>query len=651
MINNLHNYIAAPFEKGVENMKIAFQSKSENPDITLAERIGRFVLGILEMIPIINYAVCALDKHLVFKEKISVIVKDAKNENKLKESEMVTEQPAKPILTAVKKLSPQPGSPIRISQVPEEKVVSLPELVVSFSEPTEIPSKENTEHIIIQIEEEDKKSTLPQREIIEDEEYSLSEDILNTVNTKTFPDNLISKEIQIHEEDVLNLENDETIQQHTSDNDILTPNEQFFSDTQIEEDFEQENIPSDLEQLKSEDSVQDSEEEISFEREVRHNSKIGETDDSEESCLEGAWKVVQATATLALLFGVGYYAQKLYSSPLNPPIGPSTDINQVPPPVKQPAFDDPIYIPPVLHADHEKSKICLLTAYTSDNSERLEMSQKVAANQRDYSNLKGYDYLEYTNNLAVETDPVTGSTIKWEPYWSKIAAVNKILNSKESALEDKPEWIIWLDDDAVITNPDINMEDVIAHYTKGQQDLNFFVTTDSMSHILQGIPLNSAVLFIKNNDWSRKFFAKVWEMRKTRVPGESYTYGNCPHQSCLHEQQAITDLLKYEEFKSHARIIPQRDPFYPVGINTFVRENHIDLNRHNMFLNYDGDKASTRGQEGDFIQQCTGLATRAKKVDAQGNRELGVRNLRLECINKLLKLPEPKPWNEFFTGS
>lgn len=304
-------------------------------------------------------------------------------------------------------------------------------------------------------------------------------------------------------------------------------------------------------------------------------------------------------------------------------------------------------------------EICLLTAYTSDNDERLKMSKKVAHNQRDYSKKKGYTYLEYKKNLAVETDPITGDTIKWEPYWSKIAAINNILNGKESSsLKNKLRWIVWLDDDAVITNKEIDMEDVISHYTNHliNDDLNFFVTTDSFS----SVPLNSAVLFIKNNEWSRMFFNKVWEMRNTKVPYESYTYGNCPQQSCLHEQQAITDLLAEDKvLANHARIIPQRDPEYPIGINTFVRENHFDLNRQGMMLIYDGDNPNSRGKKGDFIQQCTGLSTWALRMDSMGAPDCGMSlkclffgvNLRLECIDKLIadNVPEDQSWLDWLS--
>lgn len=287
-----------------------------------------------------------------------------------------------------------------------------------------------------------------------------------------------------------------------------------------------------------------------------------------------------------------------------------------------------------------RKKICLFTSYTEDNPTRLKMSKLVAANQYSYAKKQGYEYLVYPQNMANEDEIFE----EWLPYWSKIAIINKILNNQEPRLEKTPEWLVWLDDDAPITNKDIKVEEIIKHYAPEGSNINFLVTQDSMSHKNEHIPLNSAVLFVKNNEWSRKFFQKVWEMKSEIVPQEhlyqnckdqvcptkTYTYGNCPSQSCLHEQQAITELMKrstnwwkpYTVWGDNIKIIPQRDMNDPKGgwgINTFHRWDHFDRERR-FSLKYNNDAPGSRWQENDFIGQCTGLA-----IDA-----------RIDCINQLL---------------
>lgn len=270
-------------------------------------------------------------------------------------------------------------------------------------------------------------------------------------------------------------------------------------------------------------------------------------------------------------------------------------------------------------------RICIFTSYTTDNPTRLAMSESVAENQRAYAKKQGYEYLVYRENMAVELSPEEGQSKTWLPYWSKIAGINKILNNQETALKNAPEWIVWIDDDALITNENIKAQEIIDHYAPEGSEINFFVTEDSMSHVRKDIPLNSAVLFIKNNDWSREFFQAVWEMRtKPAPPDGKHTYGECPNQVCLHEQQAITDLMRgSNDWLKHIKVIRQRDRDDPVGgwgINTFHRWNHFDSRRCQRF-NYDNDASGTRWKKGDFIGQCTGLVV----------------ELRAECIDQLMR--------------
>lgn len=280
---------------------------------------------------------------------------------------------------------------------------------------------------------------------------------------------------------------------------------------------------------------------------------------------------------------------------------------------------------------YQNPRICVFTSYSAHTQERMQASRMVANNQQAFSEKNGYTYRVYEENLALETDPEAGD-VAFEPYWSKIAGINMILNNQEPSIKDEPEWIVWMDDDAIISNPDFRFEDVLHHYTSLQEDLNFIVTTDSLSQAIESVPLNSAVLFIRNNDWSRDFFRQVWEMRNTKVEGKPYTYGTCPNQECLHEQQAITNLLfTHPELAEHARIIPQRDYFDPVegwGINTFRRESHYDVVR-NQHLEYSGDWY--RARAGDFIQQCTGLA-----IKGYTRENKNIRNLRFDCIKQVI---------------
>jgi hypothetical protein len=245
------------------------------------------------------------------------------------------------------------------------------------------------------------------------------------------------------------------------------------------------------------------------------------------------------------------------------------------------------------------------------------MSQIVTENHRKYCALHGYKYQVFEQNLAAP---------EALPYWSKIGGIRRLLDSPE-----KPEWIVWMDDDAIVTNPTIKLQDYIQTHGGSDPNTHVIVSEDSMSGQPWCTDLNTGVLMVRNSDVSRSFFKALWDKRIEPVRGESYTYGTCPNQRCLHEQQAMHDLLRSRpDFRQHVSIIPQRDG-QDIGMNVFRRFSHYDYNR-DMRLDYGADPSSTRYKEGDFIAQCTGLAT-------AGSRYIGgpPKNLRLECVNELIQ--------------
>lgn len=287
--------------------------------------------------------------------------------------------------------------------------------------------------------------------------------------------------------------------------------------------------------------------------------------------------------------------------------------------------------------------ITVFTSYTTDNPQRLPMSKIVADNQRKYCALYGYDYRVFEENLAAP---------EALPYWSKIAGILRLLESPE-----KPEWIVWMDDDALVTNPSIQLQDFIKSHGGDNPNIHVIVTQDSRSGNSWCTDLNTGVLIVRNSRFSRKFFKSLWRKRLENFRGESYTYGDCPHQQCLHEQQAMHDLLiSNSQYRQHVLIIPQRDD-QGVGINVFRRFSHHDRER-DMHLDYQGDPYETRFRKGDFIAQCTGLAINGRRDRGRivNFMDRGVRslpmprpmfdrlesfrilpksNLRLECVKEL----------------
>ena len=262
----------------------------------------------------------------------------------------------------------------------------------------------------------------------------------------------------------------------------------------------------------------------------------------------------------------------------------------------------------------EKStNMLLFSAYTP---ERAEFNKKVIDNHKAYSEKHGYHYVEFTENLAKNLDVLsTQNKPETRAYFSKIAGMLRLLHLLDpQKIPEKyrnylPKEFVWLDDDAVITKQSVKMEDIVDYYSPAHSPFHIFLTQDIYYKF--GYDLNTAVLFVKNSKESRSVFSEIWSRRHKKTENGD-TYGTCEKQSCLHEQAALQDLVKLQEYDAskYVRIIPQRDPKDPVGgwgINTFHRKSHYDLTQKKS-LDYEADPKELQWKEGDFLGQATGMA-------------------------------------------
>lgn len=274
----------------------------------------------------------------------------------------------------------------------------------------------------------------------------------------------------------------------------------------------------------------------------------------------------------------------------------------------------------------QKAPMLLFTSFTGN---RAAFNKPVVDNHKAYAEKHGYHYVEFIENLAADFESMCteGTEKQTLPYWSKIAGMLRLLNLLDPSKFPKevqaylPKELIWLDDDAVFTNKGVKVEDVVNHYSPPGSQTHLFLTQDSMH--AQGFDLNTALLFTRNSPESRSIFSTIWNRRLKKVQGGSY--GNCPDQSCLHEQAALQDLKKLPAYgiDKYVKVIPQRDALDPAGgwgINVFHRKSHMDSDRF-RFLDYD-DPIETRWKEGDFIGQATGMASMGYLRDGTGERNL-----------------------------
>lgn len=182
-------------------------------------------------------------------------------------------------------------------------------------------------------------------------------------------------------------------------------------------------------------------------------------------------------------------------------------------------------------------------------------------NQREYAQKQGYRFVKYTRSLC------DGRPEEW----------SKILAMKEQAQASNAKWLLWIDDDIIITNESHKLEHLIEAYGA---DKDLIIAQDADR---QRTPINNGIFLLKNTEWSRNFLSEVWV--------EGARRGYLVRGQCLLEQQTMADLIKENpSYRDHVVILPQRT------MNSFVRSPFM----------YQNDPEDSKWQFGDFAARATG---------------------------------------------
>jgi hypothetical protein len=149
------------------------------------------------------------------------------------------------------------------------------------------------------------------------------------------------------------------------------------------------------------------------------------------------------------------------------------------------------------------SNIVFVYVYTPNIQEYAQHSIR---NITHYTNLHGYGFVVF-NKPFLSSLP---------GCWNKVAAILQLLYSSYSF-----EYLVWVDADAVVTNPHISIESII--YSKdisnnisnniskdnskdNSKDTNLWICRD----INEGHCVNSGVMIMKKTEWAKTLFGNVW---------------------------------------------------------------------------------------------------------------------------------------------
>lgn len=128
-----------------------------------------------------------------------------------------------------------------------------------------------------------------------------------------------------------------------------------------------------------------------------------------------------------------------------------------------------------------------IAQYYTENLTHGPFAEKI--NQK-YANEMGYGYYCEKSTKDIR-DFLKGIA----PTWYKSKLILDVFD------KHNPEYVLFLDTDAIISNPTIKIEEFI------DPEYNFIVAKDISHHSI----MNAGVFLIKNNEWSRNFLQRWFE--------------------------------------------------------------------------------------------------------------------------------------------
>ncbi len=244
-----------------------------------------------------------------------------------------------------------------------------------------------------------------------------------------------------------------------------------------------------------------------------------------------------------------------------------------------------------------KPKICMTTLTDQQQADWLQRLLK----WRQFDNLLAMTwpnkkaYCDKHGYHLVDSSPYLDNSRP--PSWSKIVAARRLL------VEEKCDWVIWLDADTVIMNSLKKLEDLLPE----EHD---FVVTKQKSR-----SYNAGAWIIKNTPWAIQFLDTWWSMDEyVRVKGLSVSGDN---DALFH---FLTERMPVDEFTKHI-VVPPRCSFNSVTKWVSSEEAKKYQNNPELVKKEDWCQHEEYYHKGDLIAHVAG------KSGSSRNEIFGTRHL------------------------
>jgi hypothetical protein len=223
----------------------------------------------------------------------------------------------------------------------------------------------------------------------------------------------------------------------------------------------------------------------------------------------------------------------------------------------------------------KKLKICIVSQFTENITNVADIT---IPNKEEYSKKHNYDFKYYK-----------GRTTKRHPGWEKILFLKKVLES------NKYDYVVWVDNDAYITNPEIRF-DFICNINS---DVKLIIASEDTHRNLKTLNpeldytqlhnlriINTGVFILKNDKWSVNFLNNVWNTKSNTNKGFEFS-----HQEVV-DGQFTYDFWPFEQGPIHISLAQSNESDYKIVNSEILNKFRVSHKKQNFICHFVGEGAN-----------------------------------------------------------
>lgn len=231
-----------------------------------------------------------------------------------------------------------------------------------------------------------------------------------------------------------------------------------------------------------------------------------------------------------------------------------------------------IFLPP----ETPPLRVCLVTLYTENLT---KVADVMNPNKRSYAKKHGYDFKVHVGRLS-----------KRHPAWDKVLLLRNTLASNGY------DYVVWIDNDAYIANPEIRFDVLFRNHPKAKflvcaeedyRHLGHLEPTIDFNQLHNLRIINTGVMAAQNHPWALSLLKEVWETKSNTNRGIDGSHQEFPEASSFISSGYST--WPFEQGPFHI-VLSRKDKgdykiFAPEIMNKF-RSSH---RRHHFICHFVGE--------------------------------------------------------------